>query len=73
MLNPQCFINLDQVMHDFKLAKKNCVKLSSLSFVIFHQNGDSNEKEQFEKLLLSLLKILQKNPHRDSLYSLKRT
>jgi len=51
MMAPSALLNLDNVRHQFSMAKKQCVKLSGLSFVLFHpKNGNeqSTEEEEIE-------------------------
>ena len=42
---PTSLNNLDIVAHDFSMAKKNCVKLSGFSFLIFHKPDHPFTKE----------------------------
>ena len=45
MFVPTSINNLDEVCHNFSLAKKNCIKLSGFSFLIFHKPDESFKKE----------------------------
>ena len=67
---PSSLSNLDIVAHDFSMAKKNCVKLSGFSFLIFRKTNqpvskddEDDEIEKFAELRTSLLEILTKNPN----------
>ena len=54
--------NLDEVKHDFNIAKKSCVKLSGLSFVLFHQGPTDHDHEKFQELRETITKMYSRNP-----------
>ena len=54
--------NLDEVKHDFTISKKSCVKLSGLSFVIFHQGDPDHDHEKFQDLRETIIKMYSRNP-----------